>query len=158
TPELPLARIDPPPPAQRLALDGWNRTDAPLPAATLTRLLEQQAERTPDAEALRFDDDAVSYRQLHGRANRLARRLKADGVGPETLVAVALPRSIDLVVSLLAVLKAGAAYLPLDLDYPAERIAFMLDDAQPAALISRADLLGRLPAAGALCLDRLDDE
>ncbi|MBK0417389.1 AMP-binding protein, partial [Chromobacterium haemolyticum] len=135
----------------------WNRTDAPLPAATLTQLLERQAELSPDAEALRFDDIALSYRQLHQRANRLARRLRADGVGPETLVAVALPRSVDLVVALLAVLKAGGAYLPLDLDYPAERLAFMLADAQPAVVLSRSELLAGLPVERALCLDLIDD-
>ncbi|UJB30479.1 non-ribosomal peptide synthetase [Chromobacterium sp. Beijing] len=120
-------------------------------------MLERQAALSPDAEALRFDEAALSYRQLHQRANRLARRLCADGVGPETLVAVALPRSIDLVVALLAVLKAGGAYLPLDLDYPAERIAFMLADAQPAVVLSRSELLAGLPVEHALCLDQLDE-
>ncbi|WP_249605195.1 non-ribosomal peptide synthetase [Chromobacterium sp. IRSSSOUMB001] len=155
-PELPLSRLQPATPAQQDALAAWNRTAAPLPAATLTQLLERQAELSPDAEALRFDEVALSYRQLHQRANRLARRLRADGVGPETLVAVALPRSIDLVVALLAVLKAGGAYLPLDLDYPAERIAFMLDDAQPAVVLSRSELLAGLPVERALCLDQID--
>ncbi|BBH13306.1 non-ribosomal peptide synthetase [Chromobacterium haemolyticum] len=156
-PELPLSRLQPATPAQQDALAAWNRTDAPLPAATLTQLLERQAELSPDAEALRFDDIALSYRQLHQRANRLARRLRADGVGPETLVAVALPRSVDLVVALLAVLKAGGAYLPLDLDYPAERLAFMLADAQPAVVLSRSELLAGLPVERALCLDLIDD-
>ncbi|PTU67966.1 non-ribosomal peptide synthetase, partial [Chromobacterium sp. Panama] len=156
-PELPLARIPPATPAQQDALAAWNRTDAPLPAATLTQLLERQAALSPDAEALRFDEAALSYRQLHQRTNRLARRLRADGVGPETLVAVALPRSIDLVVALLAVLKAGGAYLPIDLDYPAERIAFMLADAQPAVVLSRSELLAGLPVEHALCLDQIDD-
>ncbi|NHR08872.1 AMP-binding protein, partial [Chromobacterium haemolyticum] len=87
----------------------------------------------------------------------LARRLRADGVSPETLVAVALPRSIDLVVALLAVLKAGGAYLPIDLDYPAERIAFMLADAQPAVVLSRSELLAGLPVERALCLDQIND-
>ncbi|HEX8560039.1 MAG TPA: amino acid adenylation domain-containing protein [Pyrinomonadaceae bacterium] len=112
-------------------------------------------ERTPDAVALRFHDERLTFRELNGRANRLARRLSRLGVGPEVLAGVLLPRSVELVVSLLAVLKAGGAYLPLDPSYPRERLAFMLEDARAGALVTLEGLLQTLPASkpAAVCLD-----
>jgi non-ribosomal peptide synthetase component F len=93
-----------------------------------------------------------SYSELNAQANRLAHFLIGQGIGPETLVAIALPRSIETVVSLLAILKAGAAYLPLDPDYPAERLAFMLKDAQPACVLTSARIAHRLPEDAAQLL------
>ncbi|MGI5521524.1 amino acid adenylation domain-containing protein [Micromonospora sp. CA-259024] len=113
---------------------------AEVPYATVPSLFEQQVTASPDAVALLFEDTELSYRDVNDRANRLARLLAAHGVGPESLVAVALPRSPDLIVAFLAVLKAGGAYLPIDPGYPAGRIAFMLDDASPAVLITRSDI------------------
>ncbi|WP_460021964.1 AMP-binding protein, partial [Methylobacterium phyllosphaerae] len=91
--------------------------------------------------------------ELDARANRLAHHLIARGVGPESIVAVALPRSLELVVGLLGILKAGAAYLPLDTDYPAERLAFMVEDARPVCVVSTGAVAGRLPEAPVLLLD-----
>ncbi|SDY35488.1 non-ribosomal peptide synthase domain TIGR01720/amino acid adenylation domain-containing protein [Lysobacter sp. yr284] len=129
---------------RRQLLVDWNDTTQPLAAATIPELFEQQAARTPQALAVVGEDAQLSYAELNARANRLARRLIAHGAGPESIVAIALPRSAELVVALLAVLKAGAAYLPLDTDYPADRLAFMLDDARPVQLITRSDIA--LPA------------
>ncbi|MCF4140793.1 amino acid adenylation domain-containing protein [Streptomyces sp. Tue 6430] len=115
-----------------------NDTGHEVPATTLTALLAGQAARTPDAPALVFEDTTLTYAELDARANRLARRLVAEGVGPEGTVAVAVPRSPELVVALLAVLKAGAAYLPVDPDYPADRIGHLLTEARPALLLTVA--------------------
>ncbi|WP_438939678.1 AMP-binding protein, partial [Catenulispora pinisilvae] len=95
-----------------------------------------------------WGDERVSYADLNARANRLARALVARGAGPESLVAVALPRSVDLVVALLAVLKSGAAYVPVDVEYPADRIAFMLADAAPVCLLTDSDSSAELSAKG----------
>ncbi|MFE9686822.1 amino acid adenylation domain-containing protein [Streptomyces sp. NPDC006285] len=103
---------------------------------TLTAVFEDQAARTPDAPAVTFQDTTLSYAELDARAGRLAHRLLERGAGPGTIVAISLPRSLDLVVSVLAVLKTGSAYLPLDPDHPADRIARMLADAAPVLLIS----------------------
>ncbi|HTD29803.1 MAG TPA: amino acid adenylation domain-containing protein, partial [Xanthomonadaceae bacterium] len=105
------------------------------------------------ATALVFEGDSLTYAQLNARANRLAHHLIAMGIGPEQIVAVALPRSIDLVVALLAVLKSGAAYLPLDLDYPADRLAFMIEDARPMCLLSTASAAHLTNATSVLFLD-----
>ena len=114
----------------------WNRTDHPVGAGTLAALFDAQAGTSPDATALVFEQDELSYAELDARANRLARLLAARGAGPERIVAVALPRSIELVVALLAILKTGAAYLPIDPDYPPDRIAFMLGDARPVTVVT----------------------
>jgi len=103
---------------------------------TLPELFERQVRSPSDAVAVVCGEEEVSYGELNARANRLARHLVALGVGPERVVAVALPRSVDLVVALLAVLKAGGAYLPLDTEYPAERIAFMLRETEPVLVVS----------------------
>jgi amino acid adenylation domain-containing protein/thioester reductase-like protein len=114
----------------------WNQTDAPVAPGTLPELFEAQAGRTPDAIAVVSGDQSVSYAELNARILRLARYLAARGVGPEHIVAVALPRSVDLIVALLAVLRAGAAFLPADPAYPAERIEEMLADAAPVCVIT----------------------
>ncbi|MBW5481626.1 non-ribosomal peptide synthetase [Streptomyces bambusae] len=141
-PDRPLSTVDVLDPEERhQVLDGWNDTSREYPADTLPRLFEAQAARTPDATALVFRDVRLSYAALNGWANRLARQLVADGVRPEQAVAVRLPRSAEHIVALLAVMKAGAVYLPVDPSYPAERIAYVLDDARPVTeLASVADL------------------
>ncbi|WP_131769164.1 non-ribosomal peptide synthetase, partial [Candidatus Protofrankia californiensis] len=136
-------------------VSGWNRTDHPVPEATLVEQIEAQAAATPDAPAV-IDEAAapsyreLSYRELNMRANQLARLLTHHGAGPERIVAVAVERSAELVVCLLAVLKAGAAYLPLDPDHPAERLSYMLGDAGAVALVTttRSDPLSVGPVGG----------
>src|SRR5689334_11155620 len=107
-----------------------------LPPADLARSLDAQVARTPTAVAVRDETTEYTYAQLHARANRFARDLQRHGVGPEHVVAVAVPRGVDLMVALLAVLKTGAAYLPIDPDHPAERVRFMLDDADVTAAVA----------------------
>ncbi|WP_036149883.1 AMP-binding protein, partial [Lysobacter antibioticus] len=136
-------------------LRDWNATEHAVPAQTLAELLSTQAARTPDAVAVVFEGQTLSYAELDARANRLAHRLIADGIGPEDLVGVALPRSLELVVALCAVLQSGAAYLPLDTDYPSDRLAHMIADAAPARILTRGDVVERLPAHEGLWL--LDD-
>ncbi|MGW2007070.1 amino acid adenylation domain-containing protein [Streptomyces nigrescens] len=116
----------------------WQGNERPFAALTLPELFEDQVRRTPDAPALGCGDEQLTYRELNARANRLARLLTERGVGPERIVAVLVPRSLELVVSLLAVAKTGAAYLPMDTDYPVDRVAFMLSDARPACLLTTA--------------------
>ncbi|OKI02484.1 hypothetical protein A6A06_15750 [Streptomyces sp. CB02923] len=123
--------------AERHALLGTAQdTSREVPAATLPALFAAQVARTPDAVAVASPDTRLTYAELNARANRLARLLAARGAGPEGVVALALPRSPDLVTAVLAVLKAGAAHLPLDPAHPAARIAFLLDDAAPALLVT----------------------
>lgn len=112
---------------RQLAAWGLNRMPAGQ-GQPVHRSFEAWARRTPDAVALAFGDAALSYGELNRRANRLAHRLMSLGVGLETRVAVAAQRSVEMMVGLLAILKAGGAYVPLDLDYPRERLAYMLQD------------------------------
>src|SRR6202012_3201639 len=107
-----------------------------VPPATLPALFQAQAERTPDAVAVVFGDTELTYRQLDQRANQLAHHLIGLGVGPEQIAALAMPRSDLMIVALLAVLKAGGAYLPVDPDYPAGRIEMMLTDASATCLLT----------------------
>ncbi|MBF6355032.1 amino acid adenylation domain-containing protein [Nocardia higoensis] len=123
----------------RLLLSSWHFRPAPAevpdPPQTLAGLFDAVVARHPDAIALSSDTGRWTYTEIDGRANRLARRLIAHGVGPETIAAVLLPRGVDQVVALLAVVKAGGAYLPIDPAYPAERIAYLLDDARPVCAL-----------------------
>lgn len=123
-----------------------------LPAATVADEVQRQAAATPDAPALVCDGVTLSYAELNTAANRLARLLVARGAGPETRVALALPRSCELVVAMLAVLKSGAAYVPVDTAYPAGRIAYLLADAAPALVVATADTAASVPG-DALVLD-----
>ncbi|WP_410658126.1 amino acid adenylation domain-containing protein [Amycolatopsis sp. lyj-112] len=134
---------------------GWNDTayDGPLDADPLARFAVLAA-RKPDRPALTFAGETLGYGELDARANALARVLAGRGVGPETVVALAVPRSTELVVALLAVLKTGAAYLPLDIDQPAERLALMLADAAPALiLVTSASAAIETPGVPRLVLD-----
>ncbi|MEV4049462.1 amino acid adenylation domain-containing protein, partial [Streptomyces sp. NPDC049744] len=120
---------------RRRLLEEWNATDRDVPATTLPALFERQAARTPDAPAVLDGDATLTYRELNTRANRIARYLIGRGVGPESRVALAMPRSERWVVALLGVLKSGAAWLPIAPDQPAERTAFMLADSRPALVL-----------------------
>ncbi|MET9183028.1 amino acid adenylation domain-containing protein, partial [Kitasatospora aureofaciens] len=136
-------------PAERtLILDHWSRPEQhphPVEPTTIPALFAAQAARTPEAVAVVHRDERVSYAELDARANRLARLLAARGVGPERRVALALPRSVELVVAVLAVLKAGGAYVPIDPDYPADRIAYTLRDSAPELLLTTTTAAARLP-------------
>lgn len=123
-------------PERRQLLNEWN--DTAMPFAKNTRIhefFEQQAARTPEAVAVVFCDQEWTYRELNAQAEILARRLKFAGVGPGTFVAICLNRSLELMATLLAVFKAGGAYLPLDPSYPAERLTFMIEDAKPTVIV-----------------------
>ena len=119
------------------------------------RMFETQVARTPDAVAVVCGDESLTYRELNRRANQVAHYLRALGVGPEVLVGLCIERSLAMVVGLLGILKAGAAYVPLDPTYPPERLAFMLEDAQPPVVLTQERLVAALPAHGAqmVCLD-----
>ncbi|WP_344873129.1 amino acid adenylation domain-containing protein [Nonomuraea antimicrobica] len=132
----------------------WNATAADYPARTLYELISERVTAQPDAVALTYAGGRLTYAELDERVRALAGRLQAAGVGPDVLVGVCLDSTVDRFVAVLGVLAAGGAYLPLDPDHPAERLAFMLADARPAALVSRSDLLDRLPDTHqAICLD-----
>ena len=119
---------------------------------TVHTLFEEQVERTPEATALVFGGDTLTYRELNARSNQLARHLRSAGVGPDVLVAVALERSAEMVVAVLAVLKAGGAYIPLDPSYPKEHLDRMLAQAKPSALVTRSGVGSARPPAGCATL------
>lgn len=129
---------------QQLLIE-WNDTRREYPEdKCVHELFEEQAEKSPDAVAVVFEDREFTYRELNQRANRLARYLRKRGVGPETVVGVCMERSLEMVVGVLAILKAGGAYLPLDPAYPQARLAFMLKDAQAAVFLTQQHLLEEL--------------
>ena len=129
-------------------LRGWNATSHGVSAASLPELFAAQAARSPAAVAVVFEAQELSYGELERRANRLAHYLRARGVGPETVVGLCLGRSLELIVGLLGILKAGGAYLPLDPDYPPQRLAFMLADAGARVLITQDGLVDAASRAG----------
>ncbi|WP_437975237.1 amino acid adenylation domain-containing protein [Sorangium sp. So ce295] len=134
---------------RRRIVVAWNDTRVEMPRERgVHALIERQAARTPDAEAVVFEGERLSYAGLNARANGLARDLRDLGVGPDVLVGVCMERSLELVIALLAILKAGGAYLPLDPEYPAERLAAMLSDARPRVLLAQAHLGDRVASAG----------
>ena len=140
---------------RRRVVEEWNATEATFDReACLHELIREQARRTPDAVALVSGREQLSYRALIGRANQLARTLRREGIGPDHVVGVCLERSAEMVVSLLGVLSSGAAYLPLETDLPASRIATMLDRAGAQIVLTHSSLRDRLPqSARAICLD-----
>nr|AHB82071.1 non ribosomal peptide synthetase [Jahnella sp. MSr9139] len=158
TPDAPLGRLPLLSDAERLqVLRAPNQTRRDLSdQGLLPALIAAQARRTPEAVAVSCGADALTYGELRRRAGALASRLRGLGVGPEVVVGVFVERSLDLVVALLGVLEAGGAYLPLDTDYPAERLAFMLRDARAPLVLTQERLRDRLPAAGARVVS-LDD-
>ncbi|ONI84921.1 hypothetical protein ALI22I_31135 [Saccharothrix sp. ALI-22-I] len=142
----------------RQVLVDWNGSSAPTPITdTIPSLFAAQAARTPDAVAVTCEGTSLTYRELDERANRLAHHLIAAGARPETLVALEFPRSADLVVAVLGVLKAGAAYLPLDVSYPADRVSYMVDDSRPVLTLDRLPDLSGLPATAPNVLVRPDN-
>ncbi|MFT7866116.1 MULTISPECIES: non-ribosomal peptide synthetase [Amycolatopsis] len=143
-PQWPVARLElMTAPELRRICEEWNATDFGAPLSTLPELFAARVREAPDAVALVFEDRELTYAELDVRANRLAHLLIGRGAGPEQVVALAVPRSIEMIVAELAVLKAGAAYLPLDQDYPAERIAFMVADARPVCVVTTRALADR---------------
>jgi len=139
----------------------WNNTQRQLPAPwCLHQLFEAQAARTPGAAALRLEAGTVAYEELNARANRLARHLQAIGVGPETLVAICMARSPALIAAILAVLKSGGAYLPIDPDYPAEQICSLLEDSHASVMLTESKYLHLVPPQGitAVSIDSCDSE
>lgn len=133
---------------------GFNATTRALPQTTLVELLQQGMDRDPQAPALVFGETALDHATLEARSFALAAQLRATGVGPGSVVAVALPRSLELVIALVAVLRAGAAYLPLDLAHPDERLARILASAQPACVLAVADAQMRMPGVPVLAPER----
>ncbi|MDH6136204.1 amino acid adenylation domain-containing protein [Kitasatospora sp. MAA4] len=157
-PQVPVADIELLTEAERhLLLHEFNATAAEVPSVGVADLFEAQAARTPGAIALRHKGVELSYAELNEEANRLAHRLTGLGVGPEDFVALALPRSPELIVAALAVLKSGAAYQSLDLNYPADRVAAVLADVTPACAITTAGAELALPS-GTLRVDLSHDE
>ncbi|SEN19184.1 amino acid adenylation domain-containing protein, partial [Stigmatella aurantiaca] len=137
-------------------LETWNQTSAEYPREQCVhQLFEAQAERTPEAVAVRSGSEQVTYGELNRRANQLAHLLVKKGVGPETLVGLCTERTVDTVVGLLGILKAGGAYVPLDPAYPQERLAYMLEDTRAPVLVTQAALVGRFSElkAQVVCLD-----
>jgi amino acid adenylation domain-containing protein len=154
-PDRPLAELTMLTQDELAALAAWNDTATPYPLAVgVTELIDRQAELTPDATALVFAfsvsraAQTISYAQLAARTNQLAHHLRGIGIEPGSRVGVYLPRSTDLVIALLAVLKAGHTYVPLDPSYPTDRLAFIISDARCAAVISRPDIAGELVGEG----------
>ncbi len=137
-------------------LVAWNATDMGYPKDRCAHeLFEAQVKQIPDAMAVTFESETLTYQELNRRANQLAHYLQRLGVGPEVLVGICMERSLELVVGALGVLKAGGAYVPMDTSYPKERLAFMLEDTRSPVLLTQARLVERLPACQArlVCLD-----
>ncbi|MGW2619583.1 amino acid adenylation domain-containing protein [Streptomyces sp. NPDC001500] len=145
--------------ADRSQLAAWNgpqlsyADDVPVHA-----LIERQARERPEAIAVEFGDETLTYRALNERANRLAHHLRSLGIRPETMVGLCLERGLDMIVALLGILKSGGAYVPLDTQYPAERLAFMIEDTALPVVVTQQHLSARLPASvDIFCLDREPD-
>jgi len=149
---LPLLTPD----ERRVVLDDWNDTAQPVDGRSLHALVSAQATRVPDRIAVRGSGRTLTYRELDERAGRLAQHLRTLGVGPGTLVGVCLDRLPETMVAFLGVLKTGAAYVPVDPTYPAERQAFMLADAEAPVILTQESLLDSLPeyAGHVVCIDR----
>ncbi|MFN6187220.1 MAG: amino acid adenylation domain-containing protein [Microcystis sp.] len=146
---------------QKQLLVDWNQTQADYPQdLCIHQLFEAQVERTPDAIAVVFEGQSLTYAALNHRANQLAYYLRTLGVGAEVLVGISLERSLEMIIGLLAILKAGGAYLPLAPDYPIERLQFMLEDSQVSFLITQRSLLAVLPPsqANVICLDEIEEQ
>ena len=160
-PDIPVSTLDILPETERAQLAQWNRATLRVPCSECVHeLFETQAARRPDALAVTFEDKALTYGELNARSNRLAHYMRRRGVGPETLVALCMDRSLEMVIAILGVLKAGGAYLPLDLVYPRERLKTILDDAQCPVILTVAaqrDSLPEAPHAEIICMDETWD-
>ena len=143
--DVPVGELDLLLPAERTALAArWRAAEHPIGEATISDLLAERAAAVPELTALVCGSERMTYAQLDARVNRTARLLRSRGAGPERVVALGLPRGLDMVVALFAVLRAGAAYLPLELDHPVDHLAGLLDDARPVALVTgNAELAAR---------------
>ena len=160
-PEAPVGTLPMLTEAERRKLDAWNATATDYPRdAGIASLFEQQVRRAPDAIAVECGDGLLTYRALNVRANRLARRLRAGGVGSGSTVAIHARRSAGLIVGLVAIVKAGGAYVPLDPGYPPQRLAFMLGDCGARVLLTERDLLDRVlgEAPHVICIDDAADD
>ncbi len=145
------------PKERELVVDSWNATEHQVPRLTLAELFDAQVAHTPDAPAVVFEGTVLTYAEFDARANQLARFLISGGVGPESLVGVAVRRSVDMLVGIYAVIKAGGAYVPIDPDQPAERIAYVVATAGPVVVLTTTADRVALPAeVRALDLDTLD--
>ncbi|HET7228870.1 MAG TPA: amino acid adenylation domain-containing protein, partial [Longimicrobium sp.] len=146
----------------RQVVEEWNRTEAPYPAnLCVHQLFEAQVDRTPDAVAVVFGNESLTYREVDARAGRIARRLAALGVGPEVRVGLCLERGMELIPAILGVMKAGGAWVPVDPSHPAERIAYVLEDAAVSVVLTQEKLRGVLAApagAAVVCVDDLGDD
>ncbi|BBD64375.1 amino acid adenylation domain-containing protein [Nostoc commune NIES-4072] len=134
----------------------WNDTQVEYPQQQcIHELFEAQVEKTPDAVAVVFEDQKLTYGELNGKANQLAHHLRSLGVKPEVLVGICVERSLSMIIGLLGILKAGGAYIPLDPSYPQERLAFVLENAQASVLLTQASLVEAMPQhkAQVVCLD-----
>ena len=160
TPEHSIARLPLVTEAERHQLLGeWNETQTlSLPDTCIHQLFEEQVERTPDAVAVICEDSILTYRDLNRSANQLAHHLRGLGVRPEDRVGLCVERSLDVMVGLLGILKAGGVYVPLDPVYPQERLAFMLADAQAHVVVTHAKLVSRLDASYVGHIVRLDTD
>ena len=148
-PDRAIGRLDILSAAERQTIvSDWNATARPLGFANIPELFAAQAARTPEATAVVYGDQQLSYGELDARANQLAHHLRGLGVGPEVVVGLCVERSLEMLVGVLGILKAGGAYLPLDPAYPEERLAFMLEDARAPVLLTQAKLGSRLRAPG----------
>ncbi|KQQ75662.1 hypothetical protein ASF73_07645 [Xanthomonas sp. Leaf131] len=157
-PQTPVQRLPVLPKAEQTqVLEEFNATVTALaPGICLHQLFEAQVQRSPDAIAVELDARSLSYAELDAQANQLAHHLRSLGVGPECRVALCLQRSVEMVIGLLGILKAGAAYVPLDPEYPSERLAYMLADSQPLAVLCDDYGLARIPQRAELTYCRLD--
>ena len=140
----------------KLQLETWNDTAKPLPDETVVSAFERQVRATPDATAVVFGDESLTYRELDARADGLAAKLRTLGVGPDVIVGLCVERGAEMVIGMLGIQKAGGAYLPLDPNYPADRIDYMLEDAEAPVLVTEPSLESRFqggPSAIVLLTD-----
>ncbi|MCP4419682.1 MAG: amino acid adenylation domain-containing protein, partial [Chloroflexi bacterium] len=161
-PDIPIGQIPllTPSEYQQIVVE-WNQTTTTLPSVQLTHeLIAQRAEQMPDAPAIVYGEQQMSYAELNGRSNQLAHALQANGIGPESKVGLFINRSFEMVVAMLAVFKAGGAYVPLDPSYPPDRIAYMVSDSGMSMILTTELLLPKMldQKTAVLCLDRDWDE
>ncbi|WP_236707549.1 non-ribosomal peptide synthetase, partial [Pseudomonas sp. Leaf58] len=146
-------------PEQQQMVESWNHTQAAYPdARSIHQLIEAQVLATPDAPALVFGEQTLSYAELNRRANQLAHKLRELGVGPDVLVGIAMARSLEMVIGLLGIVKAGGAYVPLDPEYPQDRLSYMFEDSGIALLLTQSHLRAALPIPSGLRSLDLDTE